>query len=31
VHAVDLATGKVTASEKLDVTPNEIAVTLGRH
>lgn len=31
VHAVDLATGKVTASEKLDVTPNEIAVTLGGH
>jgi len=31
VHSVDLATGKVTASSKLDVVPNEIAITLGSH
>ncbi|WP_091467119.1 zinc metallochaperone AztD [Paenarthrobacter nitroguajacolicus] len=31
VHSVDLATGKVTASSKLDVVPNEIAITLGAH
>ncbi|MFK0040507.1 zinc metallochaperone AztD [Paenarthrobacter sp. NPDC090517] len=31
VHSVDLTTGKVTASSKLDVVPNEIAITLGSH
>ena len=31
VHAVDLATGKVTASSTLDIVPNEIAITLGSH
>lgn len=31
VHSVDLTTGKVTASAKLDVVPNEIAITLGAH
>ncbi|WP_309073371.1 zinc metallochaperone AztD [Paenarthrobacter sp.] len=31
VHSVDLTTGKVTASSKLDVVPNEIAITLGAH
>lgn len=31
VHAVDLATGAVTATVKLNDTPNEIAVTLGAH
>ncbi|UOQ59501.1 hypothetical protein MUN76_10600 [Leucobacter rhizosphaerae] len=31
VHAVDLTTGKVTASVALDQAPNEIAVTLGAH
>ncbi|MFJ4029022.1 zinc metallochaperone AztD [Paenarthrobacter sp. NPDC089989] len=31
VHSVDLTTGKVIESEKLDVVPNEIAVTLGAH
>lgn len=31
VHSVDLTTGKVTASSKLDVVPNEIAITLGTH
>ena len=31
VHSVDLTTGKITASEKMDVVPNEIAVTLGAH
>jgi outer membrane protein assembly factor BamB len=31
VHSVDLTTGKVTASAKLDVIPNEIAITLGAH
>lgn len=29
VHAVDLTTGKVSASAVLDVVPNEIAITLG--
>lgn len=29
VHAVDLTTGEVTASKKLDATPNELAVALG--
>lgn len=31
VHSVDLTTGKITASEKMDVVPNEIAITLGAH
>lgn len=31
VHSVDLTTGKVTGSAKLDVVPNEIAITLGAH
>lgn len=31
VHAVDLTTGKITASVALDQVPNEIAVTLGAH
>ncbi|MNI45891.1 hypothetical protein D3C73_1003310 [compost metagenome] len=31
VHSVDLTTGKITASSKLDVVPNEIAITLGTH
>ncbi|MFD0758304.1 hypothetical protein [Arthrobacter ulcerisalmonis] len=31
VHAVDLTTGKVSASAELDVVPNEIAITLGGH
>ena len=30
IHAVDLTTGNVTGSAKLDVTPNEIAVAAGR-
>lgn len=29
IHAVDLTTGAVTATSKLDVTPNEIAVAAG--
>ena len=29
VHSVDLTNGKVTASAKMDVVPNEIAITLG--
>lgn len=31
IHAVDLTTGKITASEKMDVVPNEIAITVGAH
>ncbi len=31
IHAVDLTTGKVTASKKMDVVPNEIAITVGAH
>lgn len=31
VHAVDLTTGKITASVALNAAPNEIAVTLGAH
>ena len=29
VRAVDLTTGEVTASKKLDAPPNELAVALG--
>lgn len=31
IHSVDLTTGKITASNKMDVVPNEIAVTVGAH
>jgi DNA-binding beta-propeller fold protein YncE len=31
VHSVDLTTGKITASKKMDVVPNEIAITVGAH
>lgn len=31
VHAVDLATGHILASKKLDVLPNDLAVTVGAH
>ncbi|ALE91238.1 hypothetical protein AOC05_00805 [Arthrobacter alpinus] len=31
VHAVDLITGKVKASKKMDVVPNEVAVSVGAH
>lgn len=31
VHSVDLGTGKVTATSKLDVVPNEIAISVGAH
>ncbi len=31
VHAVDLTTGKITTSKKMDVVPNEIAITVGAH
>ncbi len=31
VHSVDLTTGKITTSKKMDVVPNEIAVTVGAH
>lgn len=31
VHSVDLTTGKVNASARLDVVPNEVAITLGAH
>ncbi|AIY03201.1 lipoprotein [Arthrobacter sp. PAMC 25486] len=31
VHSVDLTTGKITVSKKMDVVPNEIAVTVGAH
>ncbi len=31
IHAVDLTTGKITASRKMDVTPNEIAITTAAH
>lgn len=31
IHSVDLTTGKITASNKMDVVPNEIAITVGAH
>lgn len=31
IHAVDLTTGKITASKKMDGVPNEIAITVGAH
>ncbi|MEZ2390058.1 zinc metallochaperone AztD [bacterium RCC_150] len=31
IHSVDLTTGKTVASAKMDVVPNEIAITLGAH
>lgn len=31
VHSVDLTSGKITASKKMDVVPNEIAITVAAH